>query len=255
MTGHAVVMGAGRGLGRAVARALARDGWHVHVLARTEADLKSLTEEISGTPHTVDVADAAALQAALGDIDRRHPVEALVCNAGGPPPGGLADLDDPAWLAGWNLTLMSAVRAIRVLAPAMAGRGSGRVVVLGSSSVRRPIDGLLLSNVYRAGVLALVTSLAPELARQGVTVNMVSPGRFDTGRVRQLDAARAARRGVPVEQERADSIRGIPAGRYGDPAELADLVAYLVSPPAGYLTGQSILIDGGLVHALPHGNP
>lgn len=244
----AVVMGASRGLGRAVAGVLARDGYAVHLLARAGAALDAAAADTAGTAHPVDAADGAALTAVL---DAVGPVDVLVCNAGGPPPGGLDDLTEEQWRHGWDLTLMSTVRAIRAVAPGMRDRRAGRIVVLGSSSVRQPIDGLLLSNVYRAGVLGLVKSLAPQFGRYGVTVNMVSPGRIDTDRVRALDAARADRLGVAADTERANSIARIPLGRYGEPAELAELVSFLASPAAAYITGQSVLVDGGLVNALP----
>jgi 3-oxoacyl-[acyl-carrier protein] reductase len=250
---QAVVMGASRGLGRAVAESLAEDGNEVHLLARSSNALNDAVAAIGGRAHAhkVDVGNPQALDESLTAIEASGGIDILVANGGGPKPGDLTELTDEDWRVAWQLTLMSTVRAVRAVIPAMIARGSGRIVVLGSSSVRVPIPRLLLSNVYRAGVLSLVKSLAPELAPHAITINMVSPGRIDTDRVRALDAARAARRGVPIEQERAEAIGRIPAGRYGEPAELAALVAFLAGPSAGYITGQSLLVDGGLVNALP----
>jgi 3-oxoacyl-[acyl-carrier protein] reductase len=197
----------------------------------------------------VDVSDGSALVAAVEAAFDERGVDVLVANAGGPPPGGFADTDDDAWSAAFDLVVMSVVRAVRAALPSMVERGRGRVVVIGSSSVVSPLPSLVLSNVLRPALAGLVASLAQEVAPHGVTVNLVAPGRFDTDRVRMLDERRAAAAGTSVEAFRRAAEDGIPIGRYGRAEELGAVVAFLASDGAAYLTGQSILLDGGLV---PH---
>lgn len=253
---HAIVLGASRGLGAATAERLAADGLHVHLLARDHDRLSAVATDIrraggEADTHVVDTADPAGFETQLTGLATRFPISRLVVNGGGPKPASFDQLDDADWQDAAQSTLMSAVRAIRAVKPGMTRAGFGRIMIVGSSSVRQPIDGLLLSNVYRAGVLALVKSLTPELAAAGITINLLSPGRIDTDRVRSLDAARATRTGSDPTTVRAESISRIPAGRYGTPAEFAAAAAFLLSDAASYLTGQSILVDGGLVTALP----
>jgi len=175
----------------------------------------------------------------------------LGVNAGGPPPGNLEGMSDQQWQAAFELTLMSAVRAMRLALPQMRRNGFGRIVVIGSSSVKQPIEGLILSNAFRPALLGIVKSVAREVAKDGITMNIVSPGRVDTDRVRALDEMRAQNRGIPYAQVRAESEKSIPIGRYGEPRDIGALVAFLASKEAGYITGQSILVDGGMVSSLP----
>lgn len=253
----ALVLAASHGLGRATATALAEAGWTVAVCSRdadavqaTVDHLRGLGVAASGLP--ADVSRAEDLDRVFAHVDDRHGrLDALVANAGGPPAGGFEDLDEEAWAHGYQLTLMSAVRSMRAAIPRMRASEYGRIVVLGSSSARKPLPGLVLSNAYRPALVGIVKSLAVELGRDGITVNMVSPGRIDTQRVRELDQRAATRRGVPVEEVRARSEASIPMGRYGRPEELASMVVFLASEAAGYVTGQSIVVDGGMVPTLP----
>ncbi len=253
----ALVTAASRGLGFASAGALAAAGHDLVVGARDPARLEAAAArlrahgvEVAAVP--VDVADATALEGVFEHVDARFGrLDVLVANAGGPPPGTFGDLDDDAWQRGFELTLMSAVRSLRLAIPRMRAGGFGRLVVIGSSSVRQPLPGLVLSNAYRPALAGVVKSLAVELGPDGITANLVSPGRIDTDRVRSLDAGRAERTGRAVEEVRAEAETSIPMGRYGEPAELGAAVAFLASESAGYLTGQSLLVDGGLVPTLP----
>ncbi len=253
----ALVLAGSKGLGRGCAESLAAAGNRLVLCARgsealeaTAADLRAdgaeVVTQVVDVRDPSQVADAFAVaQEAFGSLD------ILVCNAGGPPPGTFATVTEDDWRTGFELTLMSVVHAVRHAIPAMEARGGGRILVLGSSSVRKPIPNLVISNVYRPGLVGLVKHLAVELAPSGITVNMVSPGRIQTDRVDQLDAKAAERQGITREEVRANSIATIPMGRYGDPRDLGDLVAFLASSAAGYVTGQSVLVDGGMVPTLP----
>lgn len=252
----ALVMAASKGLGLASAEALAANGHRLVLCARRAGELHTAADRLRGVGAEVaavpaDVSREADLHAVFAAATERYGgVDVLVTNAGGPPPGHFLQLSDDQWHDAFELTFMSAVRMIRLTLPGMRERGFGRILVIGSSSVKQPIEGLTLSNAFRPALLGVVKSLAQEVAPDGVTVNMVSPGRIETDRLRALDESRARTQGVPYDQLRMASQQAIPAQRYGQPAELGSLVAFLASDAAEYITGQSILVDGGLVSAL-----
>lgn len=159
-------------------------------------------------------------------------------------------LDDAAWQRAFELNLLSTVRLFRGVLPHMREQGWGRIVTVASSSIKQPIDNLVLSNTLRVGILGLAKSLALEVAGDGVLVNTIGPGRIATDRVASLDAAAAERTGRSVEDVRAASEAAIPIGRYGTPEEFAKVAAFLVSGANTYVTGQNFLVDGGMVRAI-----
>lgn len=253
----ALVMAASKGIGRACAEALAADGFRLVICARGGRDLDRAVAHLKA-----DGADVMAIRADVSSGSDIHDLflhcdqafgrlDVLVCNAGGPPSGSFEDLSDESWCAAYELTLMSAVRAIREAIPRMRAGGYGRLIMIGSSSSRSPLPNLALSNVFRPALVGLVKMLAQELARDLITVNMVSPGRIATDRVRSLDEDRANRTASSYAEVRANSESRIPLGRYGTPGELASVVAFLASTKASYVTGQNILVDGGLVASIP----
>lgn len=253
----ALVMAGTKGLGFASAKALGRDGVEVVICGREQSSLDAAVaalqeEDIRAYGVVADVSDAASLEALFAACDERcGRLDVVVANAGGPPPGGFEALTDEQWEAAFQLTFMSVVRAARLALPRFRQVGGGRFLVIGSSSVRRPIPGLMSSNALRPGLAGLVKSLATEVAAEGITVNMVSPGRVATARTMQLDERKAQAQELDVEEVRATSTATIPAGRYGEPRELGAMVAFLASPDAAYTTAQSILVDGGLAATLP----
>jgi 3-oxoacyl-[acyl-carrier protein] reductase len=237
-------MGASRGLGRAIAAALVREGADVAITSRSAEKLEEAAAALGerATPLVADAGDLDRLAALPGEVaEKLGPVEILVLNAGGPPLGGALDheLDD------WELAYRTLVLAPRVLAgaavPGMRERGWGRIVNVGSSSTREPILGLSLSNSHRMAAVGFLKTLASEVAADGVTVNTVATGRFATQRLADnagsLDAAEEAAR------------REVPAARLGRPEEYGDLVAFLCSERAAYITGAVIPIDGGLLRS------
>lgn len=258
MSGKVVlVTAASKGLGRACAHALAAEGAHVAVASRDpesiEAAAQQIREETGARvlPLVGDVSKPGTAEELVAQtVEHFGRLDGLVTNAGGPPPGSFQELDDSQWELAFNLTLMSVVRLVRAAIPEMEKVGGGRIVNIASSSIKQPIPNLTLSNVFRPGLQGLFKHLAEELAPKGILVNTVGPGRIATDRLKSLDAVKAQQMGVPVEEISRASQSEIPLGRYGDPAEFAWVVAFLVSAANTYVTGQAILVDGGLVRAI-----
>ena len=241
----ALVMAASRGIGRAIAAALAREGARVAISSRSEDALGEVAAEIAGevTAIASDTTETESLATLPGEVEKRlGPVEILVTNSGGPPLGGALDHE----LSDWERAYRSLVLAPRVLAgtvvPGMRERGWGRIVNVGSSSTREPIPGLNLSNSHRMASVGFLKTLAREVAADGITVNTVATGRFATDRL--LESAGS------LESAEAAAREEIPAGRLGQPDEYGDLVAFLCSDRAAYITGTVIPIDGGLLRSV-----
>jgi len=253
----ALVTAASKGLGRATARQLAAEGARVMISSRDEQQLAATAAEISAATGA-EVRHVAADVSKADDLDRLLEqtqaqlggVDVLVNNAGGPRPGGFDDLDDADWQGAFELNLLSSIRLFRGVLPYMRQQGSGRIATIASSSTKQPIDDLLLSNTYRVALVGLSKSVSTEMAPYGVLVNTVGPGRIATDRVASMDAIRAAKSGQTIEQVRTQTEKGIPLGRYGTAEEFAKVVTFLVSGANTYLTGQSLLVDGGMVRAL-----
>ncbi|WP_433557546.1 SDR family oxidoreductase [Pseudonocardia xinjiangensis] len=247
----AIVPGSSSGLGLAVARSLAAEGAHV-VLAGRRGDL--VRAEAAKLPSAVGVEvdltdpDAAALLVAEAE-QRFGPVDVLVLNGGGPPPG-TADAFTPEQFApAVDLLVQPHLRLVAAVLPGMRERGFGRIVAVGSTGVQQPINGLVASNAARGALAGYLKTLAGEVAADGVTVNMVLPGRIDTDRVAVLDRAVAERSGSSPEEQRALAEASIPVGRYGTPEEFAAVVTFLASAAASYVTGEQVRCDGGMIRA------
>jgi 3-oxoacyl-[acyl-carrier protein] reductase len=251
-----IVCASSAGLGKATALEFAREGAHVMLAARREAELKRVAAEIkdaTGREPRYVVTDVTK----PGDISRLIDetvtayggIYALINNSGGPPAGTFDQFDDAAWQSAYELNLLAYIRTIRAALPCLRKGGSGRIVNFTSSSVKSPLDNLILSNTFRTGVLGFTKTLSSELGRDQILVNVLGPGRVQTDRIAQLDAGRAAKSGVSVDQVRADTAKTIPLGRYGLPEEFAKAAVFLASPANTYITGQTLLVDGGMVKA------
>ncbi len=237
----AVVAGASAGLGLACAQALASEGANVVMLARRANVLEREAERIGGVPVAGDVRDAAALERAVTTaVERFGSLDILIPNGGGPPPGPASAVTPETVLAAVELLLLPVVRMVGLALTQLRRSDQGRIVLIGSVAVREPIANLALSNAVRPGVVGYLKTLAGELAVDGITVNSIAPGRIATDRMAQLYG------GDPPPAE----IETIPAGRFGQPHEVGDVVAFLCSRQASYLTGALIPIDGGLSKGL-----
>jgi 3-oxoacyl-[acyl-carrier protein] reductase len=249
----ALVVASSKGLGKAIATQLAAEGADVMLCSRNAEQLELAKNElrvhalgrVEACPCDItNIDDIQALVAAtrkrLGKID------ILINNAGGPPGGGFEQQDDAAWQSAFELNLLSYVRLIRAVLPDLKQSG-GRIINVTSSSIKQPIPGLILSNAFRMGILGLSKSLADELAPFNILVNTVAPGRVATDRTAYLDQLKADQRGVSKEQVIAESLQNIPLKRYGDPEEFARVVCFLASGASSYVTGSTLMIDGGMV--------
>ena len=246
-------LGGSSGLGRASAEALAREGARVAVSARDEERLEAVAAEIGNGCVAVplDVSDGSAIERAHGTVvDRLGSVDILLANSGGPPAGDFADHDEESLLAAYELLVASAWRLTKAVLPSMLEKESGVLLYVTSSSTYEPIPGLLLSNMMRPAVVAMAKSLSREVGPRGIRALCVTPGRIATPRVASLDQRRADSSGKTLEDVRHASEATIPVRRYGEPSEFGDVVAFLASDRASYVTGTSVVVDGGVIGSL-----
>jgi 3-oxoacyl-[acyl-carrier protein] reductase len=183
-------------------------------------------------------------------IDRFGGVDLLFANTGGPPAGTALGFDDAAWQAAFDLLLMSVVRTVRLVVPAMRARGGGAILIGTSSTVKEPVQLLALSNVMRSGVTSLAKTLSVELAPDRIRVNTLVPGRIATDRLAHLDSISAQQSGISIEEQRKRSVGTIPLGQYGAPDDFGRVGAFLLSEAASYMTGSAVYVDGGLIKTI-----
>jgi Dehydrogenases with different specificities (related to short-chain alcohol dehydrogenases) len=241
----ALVMGASRGIGRGIAGALAREGARVAISSRSEDSLREAVNRIEGESQAfpADTADLDRLQELPGEVaEALGPVDILVSNTGGPPPGGALDNSVEEWEEAFRTLVLATRVLVEGVLPGMRERGWGRIVNVASSSIREPIQGLALSNANRLAALGFLETLADEVAGDGITVNTVATGMFATDRLADPQGS--------LEGAEAAAKQRVPAKRLGQPDEYGDLVAFLCSERAAYLTGAVIPLDGGLLRSV-----
>jgi 3-oxoacyl-[acyl-carrier protein] reductase len=252
----AVVLGASKGMGRACAQALGQEGCSLALMAREAPPLGEQAATLAArTGQKVvhragDVTRDSVRQEFLAEVVARFgQVDILVNNCGGPRPGTFFELQDPKdWAEAIERSLLQVVKWTQAVVPLM--KGWGRIVNIVSTSVKQPIDGLLLSNSIRPGVIGFSKSVSRELVKRGITINSVLPGAIRTDRTLELAKGRAEREQIPLERVLEERAGEIPAGRLGEPEEVGALVAYLCSQQAAYITGTTLTIDGGLTRSL-----
>ena len=253
LTGKMFVIGGGsKGLGNAIAAVLVEEGARVMLVSRPGASLDAATAALGSAAIAcpADVSDPGAAEVIAAAVDAHFGgrIDGLVVNQGGPPGGKALDLTDEQWLQSYQLLIGGPLRVLKALVPKINDGGS--ILFVTSTSVRQTIANLDSSNVLRPGVTALAKTLSRELAPR-IRVNSLAPGRFDTDRVRSLDEARAKSQGITAETAKADSMKSIPLGRYGDPVEFGRVGAFLLSPAASYVSGLAAHADGAMTTSLP----
>lgn len=254
---RAVVLAGTRGLGSGIARALCAEGVEVMICGRSGAAdaAREMSRDAAegGLVHGMDcdVYDRAALDAFLdAAISKLERIDILVLNGGGPPPGPAAGTAADQWEHWFARMFANLVHAANRCVPAMRERSWGRLLTVASSAAIQPLENMGLSNSIRAGLLAWNKTLALEVAADGVTCNVILPGRIDTDRVQQLDHSNAQRLGKTADEIKAAAMAGIPARRYGSVQEFGDVGAFLCSSRASYVTGSAVRVDGGLIKAI-----
>ncbi len=254
---RAIVLAGTAGLGLGVARTLTEEGCRVAICGRDEARLADALESlrsIGGEPAfglAADVSDAGSLCSFMTEaIHVLGGADILVANAGGPPPGRMIDMPDDAFMKAHDLSFMSVVRACRAVVPIMEAQGSGRIIALTSTSVKVALENLGLSNIYRSAVAGYIKTLAIETGRSGIRAHTVMTGPFVTDRTTQLGTAACEREGISMDEWLTRAAAGTLVGRFGDPAEMGALVAFLAGDRAAFMTGTCIAIDGGALRTV-----
>jgi 3-oxoacyl-[acyl-carrier protein] reductase len=252
----ALVLCAGGGLGRAISVALAREGVAVAVADSDEEALTASVAQIKGAGvcalrGVVDLNDTAALRSFVTRVSQElGGIDILVNISGGPPPSKAENVSPEQWNKHFQAMVVSMIHVTDLVLPGMRAKKWGRIITSASSGVLAPIPNLGISNTLRSALVGWSKTLASEVADDGITVNIVIPGRIATGRIQRLDEARAAREGKAVEEIVSLSTSSIPMGRYGKPEEYANVVAFLASDKASYVTGSMIRVDGGMIQTV-----
>ncbi|MFZ3578409.1 SDR family oxidoreductase [Virgibacillus sp. DJP39] len=253
-----IVTAGSKGLGRAIATEFAREGATVLIASRDEknlqetvASIKKETANENVTYIVCDVKDPDAIKAMVKKAsDWNGTVDILINNAGGPPAGKFLDMADEDWYHAFELNLLSFIRTTREVVPFMKKQQRGHIVNIASSSIKQSLDNLVLSNTMRPGIVGLSKSLSQELGGDNILINAVGPGTIETDRISELNQHRASEQGISVEEVKTKAEQLVPMNRYGQPAEFAKAIVFLASGANTYITGQSLIVDGGLIKAL-----
>ncbi|WP_163099921.1 SDR family oxidoreductase [Peribacillus alkalitolerans] len=252
----ALVIASSQGLGKAVAQQLAQEGVNIMLASRDEGKLQQTKSELLSLGagkiayQITDITKINDIQSLVqSTIDTFGKIDIVINNAGGPPAGKFEDMSDEEWQQAFELNLLSYIRIIREVIPHLKKEG-GRIINIASSSIKQPIPGLILSNTFRLGIVGLTKTLSVELAPYNILINTVAPGRIETDRTKHLDQINADKQGISLEAASDQAKRAIPLGRYGTPEEFAKVVTFLVSGASSYITGSSLLVDGGMVTSI-----
>ncbi|WP_430790794.1 SDR family oxidoreductase [Virgibacillus flavescens] len=253
-----IVTASSKGLGKAIATEFAREGAHVLLASRSEETLQRTVDSIkeeTGNKHidyaVCDMKDPHTIKEMVEKaIKWNGTVDVLINNAGGPPAGKFFDMSDEDWYHTFELNLLSFIRTMREAVPVMKKQQQGHIVNIASSSIKQSLDNLILSNTMRPGIVGLAKSMSQELSADNIMINTVGPGTIETDRISELNQRKAEQTGESMESIKANAESQIPIGRYGKPEEFAKAIVFLASGANTYITGQSLIVDGGLVKAL-----
>ena len=252
------VMASSKGLGKATALEFAKEGATVFISSRSEDKLQQTADEIKKESQNDQVFYKTCNMTSEQDIadffsyaaDKAGRIDVLINNTGGPKAGGFDGVTDEDWYKAFDQNLLSYIRASRAVLPYMKEQQFGRIINISSSSVKEVLDGLILSNTFRAGMVGFAKTLAREVAGDNIMVNTIGPGKISTDRVAELNQIAADKQNLTLEQVVENTEKQIPRGRMGEPEEFAKIVVFLASSANSYMTGQSLVIDGGLLKAL-----
>lgn len=253
-----LVTAGSKGLGKAIATEFAKEGAVVFISSRNKEnledavkDIKEATDNPNVDYYVCNMKDPNTIKQMISSIVEGHGgIDVLINNAGGPPVGSFLEMDDDKWYHAFELNLLSFVRTIREVIPHMKQQGSGRIVNIASSSIKQALDNLVLSNTMRPGIVGLSKTLAQELSADNILINTVGPGSVKTDRILDLNKKKAEKLELSAEEVMAKAEQNIPMKRYGKPEEFAKAIVFLASGANTYITGQSLIVDGGLVKAL-----